>query len=357
MLYNIIVMNIYKLNLYFFSFIFILLFSNCKRLNMNDENGALVPLTVDYDSKLPSLEINNTKLHLETFGDIHDPIIIFIPGGPGTDYSGYINCIGKPIQSRYLDQRNNTLLGINKLSEEYFCVFFDPRGAGLSPRFDKGEITLDKYHEDLQAIINHFIELKFEETGIKDSLVVLGGHSFGGLYATSFINKYPEKVSHIILFEPAPLSKDVLQKLIQTSVFKMTDEKWLNQYLYSLEHISYNDHVQADYHRILGFSESFPELAYQNNVPIWRYGAYVNAELETETFRSDKFNITDKLSNYKGKTLFIWGEKTTALDQNGVKMQMSFFSNPISKIIPNAGHYMTYENPEACVAEIKSFLK
>jgi proline iminopeptidase len=241
--------------------------------------------------------------------------------------------------------------------DDYFCVFFDPRGAGLSPRFDKGEITLEKYHDDLNEIINYYLNQKIDQTGIKDSLVGLGGHSFGGLYATSFVNKYPDKISHLILFEPAPLSKEVLSKLIQTSVFKLTDEKWLNQYLYSLEHISYNDHVQADYHRILGFSESFPELAYPKNVPIWRYGAYVNAELELQTFRSKDYLITNNLSSYKGKTLFIWGEKTTALDQTGIKLQMSYFNNPESKIIPNAGHYMTYENPNACVNEIRSFLK
>ena len=54
---------------------------SCTKMEM-EKPGNLVPETVDLDSDLPAITINGTKLHAETFGDIHNPIIIFIPGGP-----------------------------------------------------------------------------------------------------------------------------------------------------------------------------------------------------------------------------------------------------------------------------------
>lgn len=333
-------------------------FSSCQTVDMS-ESGNLVPRTVDMDPALPSIVIKGEKFHGETFGDLRNPIFIFIPGGPGTDYSGLISKQGIEPLSRYPNQRkpNQLNVGLNQLQKKFFCVFFDPRGAGLSPRYDKGTHSLDQYHTDLKNIIEYYIQKKFTETGLLDTSVYLGGHSFGGLYATSFINTFPNLIKDVVLFEPAPLSKEVYKALIQTSVFSMINETWLTEYLYALKHLSYDDHARADYHRILGFSKSFPELEYPDYVPLWRYGALVNAELEEKSFRDENFMITNNLANFKGKALFVWGEKTRALDANGIQLQMSYYSRYKSVTIPNAGHYMVWENPNICVEAIHNFIK
>lgn len=341
----------------FSSIFFLVLLNSCIQKDIN-KSGYLVPKTVDEDNLLPSINVGGNLFHCETFGNIANPIIIFIPGGPGTDFSGLISQQGIEPLSRYPFLRTNNQLncGLNQLQDEFYCVFFDPRGAGLSPRQDKGTHSLEQYHEDLLNIINYFIDKKKAETNVIDTSVNLAGHSFGGLYATSFINKYPNLINNVILFEPAPLSKEVTNMLIKTSVFSMVKDEWLTEYLYSLKHMSYDNHQTADYHRILGFSESFPELEYPDNVPLWRYGALVNAELEGETFTSDNYMITDNLSAFIGKALFVWGTKTRALDESGIQLQMSFFKNSESSYIPNTGHYMVWENPNLCVAEIRKFL-
>ena len=329
---------------------------SCEKFDMN-EPGNLVPKTVDHDPSLPHLSINGVKLHAETFGDLNNPIIIFIPGGPGTDYCAFINRKGTQKQSRYPDKRTKFNLGLNQLQDEYYCVFFEPRGAGLSPRFDRGTLTLKQYHEDLNAIIDHFLAEKYSSTGILDEKVYLAGHSFGGLYVTSFVNKHPNRVKDVILLEPTPLSKEVFDVLIQTSVFAMLDEKWINEYLYSLEHISYDDHARADYHRILGFSGSFPELAYPDDVPLWRYGAYANLDLSEDTFQKDDYDITANLSRFAGRALFIKGGKTRALDDAGWNLQISYFTKHQSSTIPDTGHYMLWENPDLTVEIIRNFIQ
>lgn len=339
--------------LLFFSVLSIL---SCEKMDMN-EPGNLVPKTVDLDSSLPYIEINGTKLHAETFGDITNPILIFVPGGPGTDYCAFINRQGTKKQSRYSDQRTLHRLGLDQLQDEYFCVFFEPRGAGLSPRFDRGTLTISRYHDDLNAIIDHYLTMKENATGMSNEKVVLAGHSFGGLYVTSFVNKYPERIKDVVLFEPTPLSKEVFDVLIQTSVFSMLGEEWLNEYLYSLEHLSYEDHERADYHRILGFSGSFPELEYPENVPLWRYGTYANIDLSEDTFMKDDYDITSNLNQFEGRALFIKGGNTRALDDDGWELQISHYKNHQSKTVPNTGHYMIWENPDFTSELVREFLK
>lgn len=339
------------------SLLIILLFTliSCEQMDIN-ESGHVVPETVDLDPKLPSISLNGTTLHAETFGDIRNPIIIFIPGGPGTDYCAFINRQGTKKQSRYPDQRNLHNLGLNQLQDQYYCIFFEPRGAGLSPRYDKGTLSIDLYHEDLNAIIDHFLNKKLLETGIQDPNVYLAGHSFGGLYVTSFVNSFPEKVEDVILFEPTPLSYEVFDVMIQTSVFSMLDENWMNEYLYSLDHISYDDHCRADYHRILGFSGSFPELEYPEDVPLWRYGTFANSDLSKDTYQSENYDITSNLHRFKGRALFIRGENTRALDDAGWELQISHYPRYQSATIPNTGHYMLWEDPDQTVSCIREFL-
>ncbi len=120
-----------------------------------DEPGNLVPRTVDEDPLLPRIEVNGTLLHAEAFGDINNPIIIFLHGGPGGDYRAFISQIGVENASRYPNERIINNGGLSQLQDTYYCVFYDQRGAGLSPRFDKGAVDFDIYVADLDAVSDY----------------------------------------------------------------------------------------------------------------------------------------------------------------------------------------------------------
>ena len=71
-----------------------------------------VPETVTQDPSLPHVTIDGVTYHAQTFGDPANPVVITIHGGPGGDY--------------------RSILSLQELADEYYVVFFDQRGAGLS---------------------------------------------------------------------------------------------------------------------------------------------------------------------------------------------------------------------------------
>lgn len=157
------------------SLLFIL--CSCEQLNMND-SGNLVPKTVTEDSTIPSLEINGTLLHVEDFGNPHSNVVIFLHGGPGGD------C--------------NDFTPYRALADSGYCVVqWDQRGTGLSERLNTSEIGTEMYLEDLRQIIDYYAPSPNQK-------VVLFGHSWGGMYATFFIDSYGDyngKIAGAILSE------------------------------------------------------------------------------------------------------------------------------------------------------------
>jgi len=124
--------------------------------------GAYVAKTVAQNPTLPHVTINNITFHAESFGDPNDPVVIVLRGGPGDDYK--------------------SLLSLKELSDEYFVVFYDQRGTGLSPRVGAEELTFDLTVSDLDLIVDHFSQ------GRK---VNLAGHSFGAMVASPYIGLKP----------------------------------------------------------------------------------------------------------------------------------------------------------------------
>ena len=146
-----------------------------------------VPRTVQFDASLPYTEINGYKFHTEIFGDPKAAPVIVVHGGPGIDYSH--------------------LKSLVPLSKDYRLIFYDQRGAGLSPRVDKSELTMESSLDDLDSIIEHF------SNGKKVKLV---GHSWGGMLVVGYLAKRPERVSQAVVVEPGPLNPEAAKAWVES---------------------------------------------------------------------------------------------------------------------------------------------
>jgi pimeloyl-ACP methyl ester carboxylesterase len=155
-----------------------------------DDSGNLVPRTVDDDPSLSAIDIADTRLHSEAFGDPDAPVLIVLHGGPGSDYRG--------------------LLPLRVLADDgYRVVFWDQRGTGLSQRHDATSITLDTYLEDLRLVI---------ELYAPGRPFVFIGQSWGAMYATAFIDRYGDydgRIRGAIFTEPGAFNDRQLSEFIQ----------------------------------------------------------------------------------------------------------------------------------------------
>jgi proline iminopeptidase len=128
------------------------------------------------------------ELYVKTFGTNKEKSILFLHGGPG------YNCASFEITTAQ-ELANNG----------YFVIVYDRRGEGRSE--DKNaKFTFDETYQDIQSILNRF-EIK------KINLI---GHSFGGIIATQFADKFPKMVNAVLLVS-APVS---LQESFQTIISK-----------------------------------------------------------------------------------------------------------------------------------------
>ena len=111
------------------------------------------------------------NLYSKDYGNKKNPAIIFIHGGPSGNSTLF---------------ESTTAENLSKLG--FYVIVYDRRGEGRS--IDKfAKFTFKESNEDLLYILKKY---KIKKANIL-------AHSFGGIVATMFTNKYPDKVNSLIL--------------------------------------------------------------------------------------------------------------------------------------------------------------
>jgi proline iminopeptidase len=284
------------------------------------EPGNLVPKTVEEDLSLASISVNGTTLHAENFGNPNRPLVVFLHGGPGSDY------------------RNG--LHAKQLSNNgYHVIFYDQRGTGLSKRHDKNTYSIQLYLDDLTAVIEHFKTASNQK-------VFLFGHSWGAMLAAAYINKYPSKINGVIFAEAGGFNKQLLDEYGQASrklnLFSETtnDVMYYDQFLTGRQ----NQHEIMDYKMAVASSFSFAkgnEEGIEGPSPFWRNGATV-LHAFMDIAENDGFDFTTNLYQYQTNVLFIYGEKNKSYGLKFAKKEAAFFPNHEIAQINDTGHEMIY---------------
>lgn len=124
-----------------------------------------------------TIVVNSQSIYSTAYGNPNDTPLIFLHGGPGYNSVGFESTTAQ------------------ELSENgFYVISYDRRGEGRSP--DKNaKFTFKETFDDLNSIYDKFN---------LDSATLIG-HSFGGIIATLYAEKHPDKTKSIILVS-APLS-------------------------------------------------------------------------------------------------------------------------------------------------------
>ena len=295
------------------------------------EPGALVPATVDEDPELPALQLSQTAVHLETFGDPDDPVVIVLHGGPGNDY-------------RYMLRLVETHAG-RSLADDHLWVFWDQRGAGLSRRHPLDELSLDAYLRDLEDIVEAFSP---------DRPVILFGHSWGGQYAAMYMNAHPEAVAGAILAEPGRLRWDI-EEHGQDFDFDYFAEH-LGDLLWTRQIVSMREHARADYVASLLLLEDTNDRVEEPS-PNWRVGAAVLIQLYLDEIEATAFDWTPRLAEVDAPVLFLAGDRDGNLGAAFQREQLGLFRDATLVELPDAGHTdIVYADVEATIPIVRAYL-
>lgn len=301
-----------------------------------------VPETVAQDSSLPSISIDGYTYHAETYGDPANPVVIILHGGPGGDY--------------------RSILALQALTDEYHVVFFDQRGSGLSPRVDPEEITLESAIADVDSFVEYFGK------GEKVNIV---GHSWGAMLASAYLGLYPQKVDHVVLAEPGFLNSEFAKEWAEGT--QMHFSSGLIYYFLKTKfealHVNGPDgYASDDYfgHQINLYQGSdHPQASYycegdkpDENVS-WRFGTAAGNAMSQQAVDTDgnfDINLAEGVEQFEHTVLFMTGDCQQLIGAEYQSRQMKLFPNAELAVIPDAGHEMFFENPEASVEVVRAYL-
>ena len=264
--------------------------------------------------------------------------IVVLHGGPDFDHS-------------YL------LPDMDRLADAYRLVYYDQRGRGRSGDGVSAEdVTLASDVADLDAVRAHF-EL---------ATTAVLGHSWGTVLALEYALRHPERVSHLILMNPAPASAadyarfrkerlesmgsdlERLRAIAATDAYKAGDPDAVAAY-YRI-HFKAAFARPADYERLLAFMR--PSFTTSEAILKARR---VEERLMADTWSAEGYDLVPRLRALKVPTLVLWG------DHDFIP---SFVAEHVAGALPSArlvtlkdcGHFAYLECAGAVRAEIDRFM-
>lgn len=300
-----------------------------------DDPGNLVPGTVDDDPSLPRVALNGTVFHAETVGPDDGPVIVMLHRGPGADYRGMTR-LRQPVDGLRLEDR-------------YRIVFWDQRGSGLSRRHAADEITNAVYDADLLAIVDHYAP---------NRKVVLVGHSWGAMYATSFIGQHPERVAGAVLMDSGPLTAEIFDAIKGEITSLDFGSEWLNDTAWGQSIVTPDGHARADYIRMLGdFGDSSPgyHSSKTDRIGVWRHGAVANKRVMRDGI-DNGWRLTAGIDRYTTTVLFMGGELNIVSGAELQERQRKLYPSTKLSVISGSGHDYPWTHPQETLRPIVAYL-
>ena len=305
----------------------VLFLDSCTKMDV-DEPGNLVPKTVSEDPSLPSFTFSDgRKAHLFTIGADTTPVLIVLHGGPGSGLDPYFD-------------------HLKALEDEYYMVFWDQRGAGLSERVPNDELTGERYLLDLEEIVNHFSP--------NDDIYLLG-HSWGGAFATYYTQNNPDKVGKLVLIEPGTLNKVSAENTAASdlSFFDASAHVLLN----ASDFVTPKDDIKADYYLASTMAKA-PVEGWEDSRLGYRAGWNINnwRGLWDQSFT---FDFTTGLEHFTKETLFIVG---TADGRLGKTYQEAYHTEYFSLYegatfhLEDLNHFELIKNSNRILPKIRAYL-
>jgi proline iminopeptidase len=289
--------------------------------------------TTPRESHIP---VGGTELYAREIG--HGTAIIVLHGGPDFDHS-------------YL------VPDLDRMADSFRLIYYDQRGRGRSAEGVKPEdVTLASDIADIDRVRQHF----------KLDSVVLLGHSWGTVLALEYALRSPERVSRLILMNPAPAStedyKDLRRAWLET---RPDDTERRKAIAASAAYKEGDPQAVTAYYRIhfnpaFARPEEYERFMTRLSASFTKEGVLkaraVEARLMNDSWALPDYNLLERLKGLKIPTLVIYG------DHDFIPVGTA---EHITQALPNAhlvtfkdcGHFTYMECPVPVREQIDAFFR
>lgn len=292
-----------------------------------------------------SLFVQGQNLYIKTYGNEKNKPVIFIHGGPSGNATLFEGTTAQ-----------------NLANQGFYVIAYDRRGEGRSTD-SNATFTYEEAFQDLNSIYSKYHLKK----------AVLLSHSFGGLVATLYANKYPQKISALIL-AGALFSQQETYNHILSSIKKIHDgdSKTLNKIAY-IEKLDKNSAGYRKHCFDLASDENYFKMPNPTKASKKLYANYEASEFYKTNIRNKNapllFYQNEKQNNIDSRPLLkkIKAEGVPILAIYG-KDDGIFSSAQIQSIkdiagvnhfafLDNCSHYLFVDQQKEFLSNIKKWLK
>jgi len=282
------------------------------------------------------IPVGNATLYARDVGE--GPPVIVLHGGPDFDHSYF-------------------LPDMDRLSDGYRLIYYDQRGRGKSADGVQPEdVTLESELADLEKVRRHF------QLGTAAVL----GHSWGGVLALEYAIRHPDRVSHAIIMNPAPVSAadylrfrkqrvemlggdlDRLKAVSATAAYKEGEPEAV--YAYYRIHFKSGLKQPEHYERLM----TALRASFVSKAGILK-ARRIEDRLMNDTWLSTGYDLLPKLSSLRVPTLVIYGEHDFIPADTAAARIGEAIPNARLAAFKDCGHFAFLECPDAVRKELDDF--
>lgn len=284
------------------------------------------------------------------------PPIVYLHGGPG----GYVH--------------SSTIQELSRLSDLGHDIYlYDQSGTGLSDRRDRPkDTTFDGHVADLEEIIAQQIGAE---------RVVLMGHSFGGVIASHYAARHPDRIAALILSAPGDLKPNLYDEqgrwvneerypppselaFIDTSATLNEDTRLARLPFRAMVSMALAQAFDIKFAPDREVDAALNTMASQftrsmvcdpANVQPEEGGAGAYSRVGVNFFPNNFYDPRADMVNMRAPVLVLHGQCDT-IPYEAVAEYVDRFPNARYQMIEGAGHEMWWDKPDEYAAALRAFL-
>ena len=164
-----------------------------------------------------------------------------------------------------------------------------------------------------------------------------------------------------VLIEPGPLDGATMERLKGDINPLDLGAEWLNDYAWSTQFISPDDHARMDYERMIGLGVSQPRF-HENKedpAPSWRLGAAASRYIMEDAQNADgvfDYDFTTHLAAFTTPVLFVAGSLSEVLGPSLQQQQVLRYPSASLQIVDGVGHDVAWVKAADVVTRMRAYL-